>query len=247
MRRCGAFSRRRRGWGCGRRASSISIARARSSVIPPTRRSRARRRSARSRSCATAPTSFRSPGSTRAARILSVTYAHRADLGAGVTFECGAAQDISGASSGVRGRGRQRPDFYHLFAIADSADVDPGELVRRAQLDRDDRRRSALVRRFHRGAAAARREHPIVIAFGNPYFLQQIPDASAYVVAWGGFPVSQSAAARALLGTIPMTANFRSRFPGLDISRNPRLNHGMPPRDPPPALRPGASRPRSTS
>ena len=59
-----------------------------------------------------------------------------------------------------------------------------------------------------------RKEHPIVVAFGNPYFLQQIPDATAYVVAWGGFPVSQSAAARALLGATPddgETSDYRFR------------------------------------
>jgi len=37
-----------------------------------------------------------------------------------------------------------------------------------------------------------RRRKPIVVAFGNPYMLQQLPWVSAYLVAWGGFPVSQN-------------------------------------------------------
>ena len=41
---------------------------------------------------------------------------------------------------------------------------------------------------------------PIIVALGNPYFLQQIPWTQSYVVGWGGFPVSQQAAARVILG-----------------------------------------------
>ena len=48
----------------------------------------------------------------------------------------------------------------------------------------------------------ARGAKPIVVAFGNPYFLQQVPRCPAYVVAWGGLPVSQQAAARAIAGSI---------------------------------------------
>jgi hypothetical protein len=48
----------------------------------------------------------------------------------------------------------------------------------------------------------ARGAKPIVVAFGNPYFLLQVPDVPTYVVAWGGLPVSQQAAARAVLGKI---------------------------------------------
>jgi beta-N-acetylhexosaminidase len=59
-----------------------------------------------------------------------------------------------------------------------------------------------------------RKEHPIVLAFGNPYLLQQIPDVSAYVVAWGGFPVSQGAAARAVLGLVPMAGKLPITIPG---------------------------------
>jgi beta-N-acetylhexosaminidase len=47
---------------------------------------------------------------------------------------------------------------------------------------------------------AAKGKRPVVVTFGNPYLLQQIPGVPAYLVAWGGFPPSQIAAARALLG-----------------------------------------------
>jgi beta-N-acetylhexosaminidase len=53
----------------------------------------------------------------------------------------------------------------------------------------------------------------IVVSFGNPYLLQQIPAVPAYVVAWGGFPGSQSAAARALLGVAPITGTLPISIP----------------------------------
>ena len=49
--------------------------------------------------------------------------------------------------------------------------------------------------------------------FGNPYFLQQVPSVPAYVVAWGGFPPSQTAAARALLGKQPLTGRLPVSIP----------------------------------
>ena len=63
----------------------------------------------------------------------------------------------------------------------------------------------------------------IVVSFGNPYLLQQIPAVPAYVVAWGGFQASQVAAARALFGQIPITGKLPISIPlndkGLAIRR----------------------------
>jgi beta-N-acetylhexosaminidase len=56
-------------------------------------------------------------------------------------------------------------------------------------------------------------KRPIVVSFGNPYLLQQIPSVPAYVVAWGGFPPSQLAAARALLGTQAVTGKLPISIP----------------------------------
>jgi len=53
----------------------------------------------------------------------------------------------------------------------------------------------------------------IVLSFGNPYLLQQIPAAPTYVVAWGGSQGSQSAAARALLGITPITGKLPISIP----------------------------------
>jgi len=60
---------------------------------------------------------------------------------------------------------------------------------------------------------AQRGRKPIVVAFGNPYLLQQLPWVGTYLVAWGGFPVSQTAAARALLGTSAISGHLPISIP----------------------------------
>jgi beta-N-acetylhexosaminidase len=52
-----------------------------------------------------------------------------------------------------------------------------------------------------------------VFAFGDPYLLRQIPDARTYVLAWAGEPVNQRAAARALMGEIPITGRLPIDLP----------------------------------
>jgi beta-N-acetylhexosaminidase len=60
---------------------------------------------------------------------------------------------------------------------------------------------------------AQRGRKPIVIAFGNPYLLQQLPWVGTYLVAWGGFPISQTAAARALLGRSAISGHLPISIP----------------------------------
>ena len=149
----------------------------------------------------------------RGARILAVTYAHRADLGAGLTFDAELRKSFPALRSEYVDADGERPDFYRLLAIADSADV---ILVSSYVAHASTAATLNVSRSFVDFVEELRRrqEHPIVLAFGNPYLLQQIPDASAYVVAWGGFPVSQGAAARAVAGTVPMTGRLPITIPG---------------------------------
>jgi beta-N-acetylhexosaminidase len=147
------------------------------------------------------------------ARILSVTYAHRADLGAGVTFDAELRKTFPALRAEYVDADDERPDFFRLLSIADSADVIlvSSYVAHSSTVATVNAPRSFVdfIEELQR-----RKEHPIVMAFGNPYFLQQIPDATAYVVAWGGFPVSQGAAARAVLGLTPMTGKLPITIPG---------------------------------
>jgi beta-N-acetylhexosaminidase len=62
---------------------------------------------------------------------------------------------------------------------------------------------------------AQRHPRTVLVAFGNPYLLQQVPSVSSYVVAWGGFPVSQTAAGRALIGAAPISGRLPISIPPL--------------------------------
>lgn len=59
----------------------------------------------------------------------------------------------------------------------------------------------------------ARNRPVIVVAFGSPYLLDQIPEASTYLLAWAGWPAAQIAAARALLGAAPITGRLPIPLP----------------------------------
>jgi beta-N-acetylhexosaminidase len=150
----------------------------------------------------------------QAPRVLSVTIATRTDLPAGATFNAELRRGVSALRTELVNPEDPSPNFARLFAAADSADVaivssyvttgtnvsNPSVPEPIAQFMRD------LVQRHPR---------TIVVAFGNPYLLQQVPAASSYVVAWGGFPVSQAAAGRAVIGAAPIGGRLPISIPPL--------------------------------
>ena len=68
-----------------------------------------------------------------------------------------------------------------------------------------------VVRRAHEAGRAA----VVVVSFGNPYLLTAIPAAKTYLAAFSPYPVSQRAAARALLGEIDVSGTMPVSLPGL--------------------------------
>jgi beta-N-acetylhexosaminidase len=55
----------------------------------------------------------------------------------------------------------------------------------------------------------------ILATFSNPYIATELPATSAYLIAWGGMPVSQRAAARALLGLAPISGQLPITIPAV--------------------------------
>jgi beta-N-acetylhexosaminidase len=55
----------------------------------------------------------------------------------------------------------------------------------------------------------------VVISFGNPYLLLAMPESPSYLVAYSPFPVSQRAAAKAVLGEIEINGKLPVSLPGL--------------------------------
>jgi beta-N-acetylhexosaminidase len=135
------------------------------------------------------------------ARVLSVTVARRADLGAGAAFNAELRRHFGALRAEFVSAEDPGTNFQRLQLAADSADV---TIVSSYMAQSWDAASSSAPRAFvdFVRQLAGRGARPVVVAFGNPYLLRQVPEAPAYVVAWGGFPVSQRAAARALLGEI---------------------------------------------
>jgi beta-N-acetylhexosaminidase len=146
---------------------------------------------------------------------LSITVARRADLSAGIAFnselrrllgtvraEFVAAEDIA------------TMDRSRLVALGDSA----GAVILSYYIGQSWDSRSAnappefidLVTRLGAGSRPF-----ALLSFGNPYLLQQVNAVGTYMIAWGGFPVSQVAAARALGGERAITGKLPIAIPPL--------------------------------
>jgi beta-N-acetylhexosaminidase len=148
----------------------------------------------------------------RATRVLSITYALRADLGAGVTFDQEMRRWFTGMRSEYISADDAAPNFWRLLQAADSAQV----VIVGAYVAQNWRASSIEVPQqfvafVH--ALIERGKYPVIVALGNPYLLQQIPDVPAYIVAWNGFSLSQFAAARAVLGTARVSGRLPIAIP----------------------------------
>lgn len=55
----------------------------------------------------------------------------------------------------------------------------------------------------------------VLATFSNPYIASELPATSAYLVAWGAAPVSQRAAARALVGLAPISGQLPITIPSV--------------------------------
>jgi beta-N-acetylhexosaminidase len=150
------------------------------------------------------------PGTAR--RVLSITYADGGDLIAGRVFN----QELRAAglrvvTETVDSRTTQ-PELDRLKAEADSSDV----VIASAYVYPRDRRGSigaeggfpAFVEQL-----STARKNLIAISFGSPYLVSAFPAVPAYVLAWGGAPVSQRAAARALVGRAPISGRLPISIP----------------------------------
>jgi beta-N-acetylhexosaminidase len=148
----------------------------------------------------------------RASRVLSVTYARRSDLGAGVGFNA----ELRRASDSMRtefvSSDDVASDFQRLLGIADSVDV----VVVGSYVNISSTTATAgAPRAFIDFVTKLQARHPrsVLVSFGTPYLLQQTPAVSSYMIAWGPSQASQQAAARALLGTSAITGRLPISLP----------------------------------
>jgi beta-N-acetylhexosaminidase len=172
------------------------------------------------------------PGMARPPSILSITIATRTDLPAGATLNAELRRVAPMVRTELVNPEDPSPNFERLLSLADSSDVAIVSSYLTTGTNVSNPNAPEPIAQFMRDLA---KRHPrtIVVAFGNPYLLQQVPAASSYLVGWGGFPVSQTAAGRALIGLAPITGRLPISIPPLL-----RFGAGENRPGPPPALAP---------
>jgi beta-N-acetylhexosaminidase len=168
------------------------------------------------------------PGMTQPPRVLSITIATRTDLPAGASFNAELRRAVPALRTELVNPEDPSPNFVRLLALADSSDIAIVGSYLTTGTNVSNPNAPEPIAQFMRDLV---QRHPktVVVAFGNPYLLQQVPSASTYLVGWGGFPVSQTAAGRALVGATPISGRLPISIPpllrfgtGLDRSAAPR-------------------------
>jgi beta-N-acetylhexosaminidase len=152
------------------------------------------------------------PIALKSAKVLSITLARRSDLGAGNAFNAELRTGLPNLRTEFMSTEDAALNFPRLIAAADSADV---TIVGSYVGQNWDAVTASAPQAFANFVQTLMRrgKNPLVVAFGNPYLLQQLPWVGTYLVAWGGSPVSQTAAARALLGTTAISGHLPITIP----------------------------------
>ena len=179
-------------------------------------------------------------GLPRTARVVSVTIAPRTDLGAGATFNAELARmfpalrsisltteqvfDATAAAAAIPGQNAQyiaTPQPRLLPALvenalrgAQGADVVIvssyfGASSSTSRLAAPEGMADLLTGLQHAGTRV------VLATFSNPYIAQDLLPVPCYLIAWGGSPLMQRAAARALLGAAPITGQLPITIPSV--------------------------------
>ena len=152
------------------------------------------------------------PLNTASKKLLAITYADVSDPIAGRVFN----DELRGAGFRVQavtvdGRSSQT-DLDAVRVMADSADV---VIASAYVFPREGRGTVGATGGFPAlmEELAAAKKNLIAISFGNPYVVSAFPSVPAYMLAWGGAPVSQRAAAAALLGKAAISGRLPISIP----------------------------------
>ncbi len=154
------------------------------------------------------------PGESSAPRVLSITIATRTDLPAGATFNAELRRAAKTLHTELIHPEDPSPNFERLLALADSSDVAIVSSYLTTGTNVSNPSAPEPIAKFMRDLVA-RHPRTLLVAFGNPYLLQQVPAVSSYLVAWGPFPVSQTAAGLAVIGAAPITGRLPISIPPL--------------------------------
>lgn len=148
----------------------------------------------------------------RDTHVLSITYARRAELGAGVTFNAEMRHGFDSLRTEFVSADEATPDFERLLRAADSSEV----TIVSSYVNISSTTASAGAPRAFADFLArlvARNARLVLVSFGTPYLLQQASSTPSYMIAWGSSHVSQQAAARGLLGSNPISGRLPISIP----------------------------------
>ena len=160
-------------------------------------------------------------------KVLLIGYAGRTDLGATATFNAVFANRFASVRSELISASDPTPNFARIEAAADSADIIVVSSYSTQSIDQAVNINAPASFAGFVNRLVAKGRNPIVVAFGNPYFFQQVQGVPAYVVAWGGYAPSQLAAARAILGDAPITGKLPIGIPLTGTNRTVPFGAGL--------------------
>ncbi len=148
----------------------------------------------------------------RVRRVLSITYATRADLVAGREFDA----VLSGLVAELEAA-RIAPDTPpdELDALVSRSGSFDAVLLSAYVPPRAGAGSIALPEEIQAFVRSLPTDRTVLISLGNPYLLNALPTIGTYVVAWGDREVSQRAAARAVAGAEPIEGRLPITLPGL--------------------------------
>lgn len=147
----------------------------------------------------------------RTGRVLSIIYVDDFDPNAGRIFNNALRSALPNVRMARLTANSGLEDIRALATQIDSADLVVFSPFIRVSAGKGDLVMPGGIAGAINAIAASK---PLVVtAFGNPYILEQLPNISTLVLAWGQTDVSQRAAARALLGEIPITGKLPIAIP----------------------------------
>ena len=145
-------------------------------------------------------------------RVLSVTVARRTDLGAGQVFNAALARLAPATRTEFVMSDDPAVNYPRLSSMADSADVIVvssyvGQSWNVTSVDAPQAFADWI------GSLVAKGRKVIVVSFGNPYLLSQIPSVPTYVVGWDGANASQQSAVQVITGLLPASGHLPITIP----------------------------------
>jgi beta-N-acetylhexosaminidase len=144
-------------------------------------------------------------------RLLSITYRNDGDLVAGRVFNDELRRGFTVTTAWADPRSTPE-ELAALRARADSADIIVASAYVFPREGAGTVGASGGFPAFVQQLADAKK-NVVAVSFGSPYLVSAYPTVPSYLLAWGGAPVSQRAAAAALLGETAISGRLPISIP----------------------------------